>query len=226
MVRKFITTLVIGGFAAFAAGSVSAAGNDCTIAKPGENPVAKACKKGGIKEAKKVMKAMVANAKKAGKKMRVRRLPQERGRLEAHRGRREAVQGPARARSKRSAATREVTSITTGVRGHPSLSVGRSRHRGSELQQQPPDLLRRRLAPRGVADAARTAPAVPVPDVEACQRRGRPRPGRRDRADAPPGPARSTPGGTPRRPAAAPPDRARLRSTRPRGPRSPPTRER
>ena len=34
MVRKLITTLVIGGFAAFAAGSVSAAANDCTIVKP------------------------------------------------------------------------------------------------------------------------------------------------------------------------------------------------
>ena len=67
MVRKLITTLVIGGFAAFAAGAVSAAANDCTIAK-GESPVAKACAKGGIKEAKTVMKAMVAKAKKNGMK--------------------------------------------------------------------------------------------------------------------------------------------------------------
>ncbi len=66
MVRKFITTLVLGGFAVFAARTVSA--QDCTLKTAGENPVAAACKKGGIKEAKKVMKAMVANAKKAGKK--------------------------------------------------------------------------------------------------------------------------------------------------------------
>jgi hypothetical protein len=69
MVRKFITTLVIGGFAAFAVGSVSAAGNDCTISKAGgDNAVAKACAKGGIKEAKKTMKAMVKVAKDSGKK--------------------------------------------------------------------------------------------------------------------------------------------------------------
>jgi hypothetical protein len=67
MVRKLITTLVIGGFAAFAAGAVSAAANDCTIAK-GDGPVAKACAKGGIKEAKVTMKAMVAKAKKGGMK--------------------------------------------------------------------------------------------------------------------------------------------------------------
>jgi hypothetical protein len=67
MVRKFITTLVIGGFVTFAGGSMTAVAQDCTLSKSG-NAVADACKKGGIKEAKKVMKAMVANAKKAGKK--------------------------------------------------------------------------------------------------------------------------------------------------------------
>ena len=66
MVRKFISTLVIAGFAAFGVGTVTA--DDCTIAK-GDNPVAAACKKGGIAEAKKVMKAMVATAKKKGKKL-------------------------------------------------------------------------------------------------------------------------------------------------------------
>jgi hypothetical protein len=67
MVRKFISTLVISGFVAFGAGVVSADDNACTIAK-GTSPVAAACQKGGRKEAKKVMKSMVANAKKAGKK--------------------------------------------------------------------------------------------------------------------------------------------------------------
>jgi hypothetical protein len=67
MVRKFISTLVISGFVAFGAGVVSADDNACTISK-GDNAVGAACKKGGRKEAKKVMKAMVATAKKAGKK--------------------------------------------------------------------------------------------------------------------------------------------------------------
>jgi hypothetical protein len=70
MVRKLIATLVIGGFAAFSAGAVSAAGNDCTIAKATDtNPVAKACAAGGIKAAKTEMKKMVAKAKKGGMKV-------------------------------------------------------------------------------------------------------------------------------------------------------------
>jgi hypothetical protein len=67
MVRKLITTLALGAFVAFATGSVASAADKCTISKESaDNPVAKACKKGGIPEAKKVMKAMVASAKKAG----------------------------------------------------------------------------------------------------------------------------------------------------------------
>jgi hypothetical protein len=66
MVRKFIMTLALGAFATISTGSIASA-QDCTIVKPGDdNPVAAACKKGGIKEAKKVMKAMVATAKKNG----------------------------------------------------------------------------------------------------------------------------------------------------------------
>ena len=66
MVRKLMITLSLGAFGLFAAQTVKA-GDDCTLTKPGaSNPVVDACKKGGIKEAKKVMKAMVATAKKNG----------------------------------------------------------------------------------------------------------------------------------------------------------------
>lgn len=40
----------------------------CVIATTGDSPTAKACAKGGIKEAKKVMKQMVADAKANGQK--------------------------------------------------------------------------------------------------------------------------------------------------------------
>ena len=70
MVRKLMITLSLGAFGLFAAQTVRAAGGDCTLVKAGNtNAVVDACKKGGIKEAKKVMKAMVATAKKNGKKM-------------------------------------------------------------------------------------------------------------------------------------------------------------
>jgi hypothetical protein len=68
MVRKFIMTLSVGVFAVVSFGSIASA-QDCTIAKAGDdNPVAAACKKGGVKEAKKAMKSMVAAAKKNGLK--------------------------------------------------------------------------------------------------------------------------------------------------------------
>jgi hypothetical protein len=68
MVRKFIMTLSVGVFAVVSLGSIASA-QDCTVVKAGDdNPVAAACKKGGVKEAKKTMKAMVAAAKKAGAK--------------------------------------------------------------------------------------------------------------------------------------------------------------
>jgi hypothetical protein len=66
MVRKFIMTLAVGAFAAISTGSIASA-QDCTVAKAGDpGPVAAACKKGGVKEAKKTMKEMVAKAKKNG----------------------------------------------------------------------------------------------------------------------------------------------------------------
>jgi hypothetical protein len=65
MVRKIVMTLALGIFAA--TGAVASAADKCTITKEtDDNPVAKACKKGGIPEAKKAMKAMVAKAKKSG----------------------------------------------------------------------------------------------------------------------------------------------------------------
>ena len=69
MIRTFIMTLALGSFAAISTGSIASAADKCTIVKEtDDNPVAKACKKGGIPEAKKVMKAMVARGKKAGLK--------------------------------------------------------------------------------------------------------------------------------------------------------------
>jgi Na+-transporting NADH:ubiquinone oxidoreductase subunit NqrF len=67
MSRMFTTAAVSLTAILFAAGSAVAA-NDCTIAKKGDNAVVKACDKGGIKEAKKTMKAMVKVAKDKGKK--------------------------------------------------------------------------------------------------------------------------------------------------------------
>jgi ABC-type sugar transport system substrate-binding protein len=67
MSRMFTTAALSLTALAFAAGSAFAA-NDCTIAKKGDNAVVKACEKGGIKEAKKTMKAMVKVAKDKGKK--------------------------------------------------------------------------------------------------------------------------------------------------------------
>jgi hypothetical protein len=72
MSRKFTTALSAGAFGAliaFAGTSFAADTGKCTIAKEGgDGPVDKACTKGGIKEAKKVMKAMVKVSKDKGKK--------------------------------------------------------------------------------------------------------------------------------------------------------------
>jgi hypothetical protein len=69
MSRMFTTAAVSLTAILFAAGSAVAADGACTIVKKGEaNPVGKACDKGGIKEAKKTMKAMVKVAKDKGKK--------------------------------------------------------------------------------------------------------------------------------------------------------------
>ena len=68
MSRMFTTAALSLTALAFAAGSAIAADGACTIAKKGDNAVVKACEKGGIKEAKKTMKAMVKVAKDKGKK--------------------------------------------------------------------------------------------------------------------------------------------------------------
>ena len=71
MLRTFTASLSLATLVAFAvpAASAFAAGDKCTIATKGDNEVVKACEKGGIKEAKKTMKAMVKVAKDKGKKM-------------------------------------------------------------------------------------------------------------------------------------------------------------
>lgn len=67
MLRKFTASLSFATFVAFAAPGAIAA-DKCVIAVKGDNAVVKACEKGGTKEAKKVMKAMVKVAKDKGKK--------------------------------------------------------------------------------------------------------------------------------------------------------------
>ncbi|HEY0711741.1 MAG TPA: hypothetical protein VGF45_03650 [Polyangia bacterium] len=65
----FLAPLFAAAFAvvSFAPATADAA-DKCTIAVKGDNAVVKACEKGGIKEAKKVMKNMVKVAKDKGKK--------------------------------------------------------------------------------------------------------------------------------------------------------------
>jgi hypothetical protein len=67
MVRKITASMFFAGLLAFAASGADAA-DKCAIATKGDNVVVKACEKGGIKEAKKVMKAMVKVGKDKGKK--------------------------------------------------------------------------------------------------------------------------------------------------------------
>ena len=69
MLRTFTASLSLATLVAFAAPAAIAADAKCTIAVKGDNAVVKACEKGGIKEAKKTMKAMVKVAKDKGKKM-------------------------------------------------------------------------------------------------------------------------------------------------------------
>jgi hypothetical protein len=70
MLRTFTASLSLATLVAFAApAAIAADANKCTIAVKGDNAVVKACEKGGIKEAKKTMKAMVKVAKDKGKKM-------------------------------------------------------------------------------------------------------------------------------------------------------------
>jgi hypothetical protein len=69
MLRTFTASLSLATLVAFAVPAFAADDGKCTIATKGDNTVVKACEKGGIKEAKKTMKAMVKVAKDKGKKM-------------------------------------------------------------------------------------------------------------------------------------------------------------
>lgn len=69
MVRLARALLLTGALgAALIARGFAADGAPCTIAKDGDSPVAKACAKGGIPEAKKFMKEVTGKARKAGTK--------------------------------------------------------------------------------------------------------------------------------------------------------------
>jgi hypothetical protein len=59
-------SLALGSAVVLRSGSAAAGDEKCTIAVKGSSPPAKACAKGGRKEARSVMKAMVATAKKKG----------------------------------------------------------------------------------------------------------------------------------------------------------------
>ena len=72
MKRRFATlatltlSLALGSAVLLRAGSAAAGDEKCTIAVKGDSLPAQACAKGGRKQAKAVMKAMVAGAKKKG----------------------------------------------------------------------------------------------------------------------------------------------------------------
>jgi hypothetical protein len=74
MKRRFATlatltlSLALGSAVLLRAGSAAASDDKCTIAVKGNSLPAKACAKGGRKEAKSVMRTMVTNAKKNGVK--------------------------------------------------------------------------------------------------------------------------------------------------------------
>jgi hypothetical protein len=69
MLRIFCSSLLAGLLTVTVYSATSHAGdNDCTIAKKDDNPVGKACKDGGIKKAKSVMKAMQKKGKEGGLK--------------------------------------------------------------------------------------------------------------------------------------------------------------
>src|SRR5687768_3147266 len=69
MFKKALGTVLAGTFAIALAAPVFAADNDCTIAKDPSTQAGKACKEGGIKEAKKLMKDLTKQAKKKGMKV-------------------------------------------------------------------------------------------------------------------------------------------------------------
>jgi hypothetical protein len=59
-------SLALGSATLFQSGRAAADEEKCTIAVKSDSPTAKACAKGGRKEARKVMKQMVAGAKAKG----------------------------------------------------------------------------------------------------------------------------------------------------------------
>jgi hypothetical protein len=67
LLGSFLTLALLAG----AAPRAGAAGpNDCKLATKGDSPVAQACREGGTKHAKTVMKELVAKAKAKGAKFR------------------------------------------------------------------------------------------------------------------------------------------------------------
>lgn len=68
MIRGALFVAVVGGLSAVSAPSFGEEPAKCTIATKGDSAIAKACAKGGIKEAKSEMKKMVKAGKAAGVK--------------------------------------------------------------------------------------------------------------------------------------------------------------
>ncbi len=69
MLKTVLGTLLAGSLAVALASPVFADDNDCTIAKDPSTVAGKACKEGGIKAAKKLMKDQTKQAKKKGMKV-------------------------------------------------------------------------------------------------------------------------------------------------------------
>lgn len=69
MLKTVLGTLLAGTLAVALASPVFADDNDCTIAKDPSTAAGKACKEGGIKAAKKLMKDQTKQAKKKGMKV-------------------------------------------------------------------------------------------------------------------------------------------------------------
>jgi hypothetical protein len=70
MVRTFPGVLLLLGLAVVSTGPGRARADDkpCVIATKGDSPVAKACVQGGLVDAKRVMRDLVKQGKKAGQK--------------------------------------------------------------------------------------------------------------------------------------------------------------
>ncbi|MCG5053908.1 MAG: hypothetical protein KA712_13170 [Myxococcales bacterium] len=69
MLKKSLGALLASTLAFALSAPAFAGDNDCTIAKDEKTEVGKACKEGGIKRAKTVMKTMTKTAKKKGMKV-------------------------------------------------------------------------------------------------------------------------------------------------------------